>query len=63
MTPEAFLFDFLVILKNVFFYKKSKKHKSELAAQFLLENFIRGSTRIHIIHRNLPHFVDLRIAV
>jgi hypothetical protein len=60
MISEVFLFDFLIIGKTFFFIKK---HKSELPSQVLLENSIRGSTRIHIIHLSLLHFVDLRIVV
>jgi hypothetical protein len=43
--------------------KKRKNKKKDFFSQKLLENRIRGSTRMHIIHHSIPQFADLRLVV
>jgi len=47
----------------VVFYEKKKKDESELFSQLLLENRIRGSSKMHTIQLSLPQSVDLRLVV
>jgi hypothetical protein len=54
-----------IVFSSIFvqFFNCWKKHKSELFSQKLVENRIRGLTRIHIIHLRLWQFVDLRLVI
>jgi len=65
-SRSCLIIDFFnIVFSSIFiqFFNCWKKHRSELFSQELLENHIRGSRRIYIIHLSLWQFVDLRLVI